>query len=164
MLVDWMIQKTGTVLTFFIISWTLYKVYLINEEYNINNEIEETLEDLTEQIEVVSNSAKEYSVGKSFSKIIELPEDISGFPYIITIDPKGSIEINLLNKEISKFTLLPKSAIINAKGETCLIISGFNEKGKVSVGIPLNGMNRTRSLKVTKGKDTNVCIEILAMS
>jgi hypothetical protein len=164
MLVDWFISKAGMLLAFFVLSGVMYGVYDAYDGHTAAMEAEMVAEGIAYQVAMVANSAPEYSAGRALSRKIYFPEEIHGLPYIVKIDERRHIlSITLVGEEISEFALLPKAAVINDLGHSCLVKEGFNVEGETSVGIDLEGMNRSRGMVAIKGRGANYTFKISTM-
>jgi hypothetical protein len=160
MLTDWMIQKTGMLVGFFMLSWTFHQLYLIYDREIAYTEAKEAVQLIAEQIETVANTAPEYS-GRGFSTTINLPRNVHGMPYILSFNDVGILRITIPRRNISEFTVLP-SAVLTPEGLPCFMLEGFNSRGEISVGEVLTNMNTTSTLKVSKVRD--YCVKITALS
>jgi hypothetical protein len=156
-----MLQKTGMLVGFFMLSWALHQLYLIYDLEIAYAEVEEAVQLIAEQIETVANTAPEYSASKGFSTTVNLPRNVHGMPYILSFDDVGILKITIPSKNISGFTVL-SSAVLTPEGLPCFMLKGFNSQGEISVGKVLTNMNTTSTLKVSKIGD--YCVKITALS
>jgi len=112
MLLDWLYSKLGMLLLVLLLFEIVSKGYSTYETHNAQREAEALVRGIAVSIAEVAQASPHYSISKERSRVVTLPDNVHGMPYLLKMDEdEYLVEVVLLGangeEEVSARAFLP---------------------------------------------------------